>query len=434
MTKRLLAPTLPVAAALALAFFSSERAQEKPPLTGVVTGEGFTRVKIALPDAHTDGPARDAAREIVETVRADLDFSGFFEVVSPALYGSVAPTGRDRVPFDDWLSIGADHVALSRVARRQGRLDLQAWLFDNGAKQQLLARRYGGSEDLLRRVAHQLADDLVLHFTGKKGIAMTRIAFVSSHGKAKDLYLMDYDGRRVRRLTTSETINLTPAWSPVGERLAYVSWREGRPGLYVLEGDGRIRKVPTAGGTLNTSPEWAPDGNRLAYASNAEGNVEIYLAELSSGRSRRLTHSPGIDTSPTFSPNGREIAFTSDRSGTPQIYVMDVDGLNVRRLTTDGEYNESAAWSPRGDRLAYVTRSEGRRFDILLLDLATGATRRLTNGEGTNENPRWSPDGRHVVFASNRAGTFDIYTMDAAGGSARRLTRGADSITPDWSH
>ena len=90
------------------------------------------------------------------------------------------------------------------------------------------------------------------------------------------------------------------------------------------------------------------------------------------------------------------------------------------------------SWSPRGDRLAYVSRIEGR-FDVLVLDLATGAVTRLTHGEGSNEDPRWSPDGRHLVFASSRSGTYEIYTMAADGSAVRRLTRGEHGYTPDWS-
>jgi TolB protein len=182
---------------------------------------------------------------------------------------------------------------------------------------------------------------------------------------------------------------------------------------------------------MNSSPDWSPDGRRLVYTSIADGNAELFVLDLTSGRNTRLTRSSGIDTSPAWSPNGREIAFTSDRGGTPQIYLMDADGLNVRRISVDGNYNDSAAWSPRGDRLAYVSRVE-RKFQIQLMDVATGRVTPLTS-QGNNENPRFSPDGRHLVFASDRAGSYDIYTMAVDGTDVRRLTKGGDAFTPDWS-
>lgn len=401
-------------------------------LTGEVTGTG-ARVHIAIPGDRTGG----AQQEFIDTVRADLEFSGYFEVLGEERSGLVPAAGADGRPDHlAWQAAGADAIVGTRFTLQGGRIDLQARLFDAASGTLLLDKRYGGEAELLRRVAHRLADDLVRHYTGRPGLALSRIAFVSRHrsgaGEGKEIYVMDYDGRRVRRLTTTGTINLAPAWSPGGDELAFVSWRGRQPGVYVMSADGELGSLRTVGGELTSAPEWSPDGRLLAYSANVDGNAEIYLLDRAVGRNRRLTHHPSIDTAPAYSPNGREIAFTSDRAGNPQIYIMDTDGLNVRRVSMNGNYNDSAAWSPRGDQLAYTSRVEGR-FEIVILDLATGRTQQITRGEGNNENPRWSPDGRHLVFASSRRGTYDIYTMRADGTAVRRLTTGGESITPDWS-
>jgi TolB protein len=400
-------------------------------IRGVVEA-GVPQINIAVPGMTPPAGAEDATEEILQTLRDDLDFSGYFNVIDPSLYRLVAPADAGTVRFDDWLSIGADALVNLRLEAGAGRIDLEARLYDNESQSLLFARRYGGKSDLLRRVAHQLSDDLVRHYTGHSGVALTRIAFVSKYGEGKEIYLMDYDGNRIRRLTTTATINLSPAWSPKGGELAFMSWRSKQPGVFVISSTGELGHLATVGGELSSAPEWSPDGRRLAYTSDVDGNTEIYLLDRSSGRNTRLTRNAAIDTAPAFSPNGREIAFTSDRTGTPQIYIMDAEGLNVRRVSWTGSYNDSAAWWPRGDRLAFVSRIDGR-FDVMLLDLSTNEVTRLTWGEGNNENPRWSPDGRHIVFASNRDGRYDIYTMRTDGSDVRRLTRGGDSFTPDWS-
>jgi TolB protein len=407
---------------------------QEPPrrLEGLVESEGFSKIRIAVP-AATHGPAsRDVAREIVDALRADLTFSGFFDVIDPALYDLVPEPSGEGERFEDWISIGADALIRLNIPTAGSRIDLQAMLFDNASESMPFARRYSGQENLVRQVAHHLADDLVRHYTGRPGVSMTLIAFSSKHGDGKEIYLMDYDGRRIRRLTTTGTINLSPVWSPRGDELAYVSWRGRQPGVYVMSDAGKLGSLPTIGGELSAAPDWSPDGKRLVYSSDLHGNTEIYLLTRATGRNTRLTRNPAIDTAPAFSPNGREIAFTSDRSGTPQIYLMDAEGLNVRRLSWEGSYNDSAAWSPNGDRLAYASRIDGR-FEIVVLELATDRLQRLTWGAGNNENPRWSPDGRHIVFSSNRAGTYDIYTMRADGRDLRRLTKGGNCFTPDWS-
>ena len=397
----------------------------------VISGTGFTKIKIAIPEPSAEGALKATAHELAQTLRDDLAFSGYFEVLDPALY-PLAASSKETTPEQKWASLGAAAVVDGAVAVTSGRVDYRARLANTNPATTLFNRRYGGPTDLARRVAHQVADDVVQQLTGQPGIALTWIAFVSKHEKGKEVYMMDYDGQRVRRITSTGSISLMPTWSPVAQRLAYMSWRTGPPSIDILEADGRISRAPTAGGTMNISPDWSPDGRKIVYASNASGNSEIYVLDIPTGKSSRLTNSPAIDTSPSYSPRGREIAFTSDRSGAPQIYVMDAEGLNPRRLTTGDEYADAAAWSPKGDKIAYASRHDGK-LDIMLVDVATGATTKLTHAEGSNENPRWSPDGRHIVFASNRLGSFDIYTMRVDGSDVKRLTQGGDCFTPDWS-
>jgi TolB protein len=395
-------------------------------ITGRVEGETYSKVRIAVTAAGAN------SAEIAAIVREDLEFSGFFDVIDPGLYSLVPPSEDGKERHEDWISIGADALVRVQASPADLRVDLQARLYDNASTGLLFARRYGGREELVRLVAHQLSDDLVRHYTGRSGVSMTRIAFSSKHGDGKEIYLMDYDGRRIRRITTTGTINISPAWSPQGDELAYVSWRGRQPGVYVMNSQGVLGSLKTVGGELSAAPDWSPDGRKLVYSSDIDGNTELYVLDRPSGRNSRLTRSPAIDTAPAFSPNGREIAFTSDRSGSPQIYLMDAEGLSVRRIPWSGSYNDSAAWSPKGDRLAYASRIDGR-FEIVVLDVASDRLVRLTRGEGNNENPRWSPDGRHIVFSSNRAGTYDIYSMMADGSDVRRLTRGGNCFTPDWS-
>ena len=421
-----------LAAAVALRFAT---AQESAPrqLRDVIEGKGFAQVKIALPEFEASAGDRAAAREFVETIRDDLSFSGYFDVVDPVLYGKVPADSKGAVPYDDWLAVGADAVTQGNYVTHDGRIEVEARLFDNPSKARTFGMKYSGTSDLLRRVAHQVSDDLIKQYTGRPGVAMTRIAYVAKHNGGKEIYIMDYDGQRIRRLTTSGTINLFPVWSPEGNRLAFVSWRGKQPGIRIMDADGQLTSVPALRGELNSTPSWFPDGKRLAFSSDAERNSEIYTLTLASGQTTRLTRSPAIDTSPAVSPTGRQIAFTSDRGGSPQVYVMDPEGLNVSRLSPEGNYNDSPAWSPRGDRIVYASRIDGR-FKLVVLDLESRSITQLTRGNGNDEDPRWSPDGRHIVFSSNREGSYDIYVITPDSGAIRRLTRGGDSVTADWSH
>ncbi len=374
-----------------------------------------------------------------QTLIDDLAYSGFFEVVDPARTAAMPPPDPDAPDLAPWRAAGAEAVVAPKLTSQGSQLTLEGRLFDTASGQMVMGKRYGGEAEIARRIAHRLANDIIQHFTGQPGVALSRIAFVSRYKDGKELYVMDYDGQRIRRLTSTGTINLSPAWSPDGTRLAFLSFRQKFPAIFVLEADGSITRLPTAGGDLNSSPDWSPDGSRIAYSSSRDGNSEIYVMDNAAGgegvarRERRLTHDPGIDCAPTWSPRGREIAFTSDRTGSPQIYVMDADGGNVRRLTYEGRRNDSPSWSPRGDQLAYVSRIEGK-YALMIFDIGTQKSRAvIPPGNFNCEDPRWSPDGRHLTFASDREGTYDIYTVDIDGSNLRRLTKGIPSFTPDWS-
>jgi TolB protein len=418
--------------ALCIAVAPAAAQDDKADLRIRISG-GAEAIKIGLPVPTTPGH-QASVDEIVQTIRDDLSFSGWFQVVDPSLYRLVKQPDSAGEPFEAWESIGVDDGFVRfEIKVVDERIDLTARLYDVKSKSLIRAWRYGGSVDLRRRVAHTMSDEIILNYTGRKGVAMTRIAFVSKHGTGKEVYLMDYDGARVRRLTTSDTINLSPAWSPDGSELAWVSWHKRQPGVFLMNTEGKLLNLPTVGGELSSSPDWAPDGKKIAYTSDIDGNSEIYLLDRTTGKNTRLTRHGGIDTAPAISPNGREIAFTSDRTGRPHVYLMGIDGLNVRRISWDGVYNESPAWSPDGAKLAFVSRIEGV-FQIMVLEMETKKTTRLTFGSGNNENPRWSPDGRHLVFASNRGnGRYAIYTMRADGSQAEQLTTGRDAYTPDWS-
>ena len=304
---RLLAPIVCTVASLLLATLAvpiSTHAQGEPApkpggLSGVISGSGFTKIKIAVPDPSAEPLLQGTAREIAQTLRDDLAFSGYFEVLDPALYPLAAASPEAQLE-EKWSSLGAASVVLGTLNVASGRVDLRARLFNTTPAATLFNRRYGGPSDLARRVAHQVADDIVQQLTGQPGIALTWIAFVSKHGTGKEVYMMDYDGQRVRRITSTGSINLMPTWSPVAQRLAYMSWRTGAPAIDILESDGRIDRARTVGGTMNISPDWSPDGRLIVYASNASGNSEIYVLDIAAGRSARLTNSPAIDTSPSM--------------------------------------------------------------------------------------------------------------------------------------
>lgn len=434
MTKK-----MPMLAALVLlAVVPLQAAPQDPngPQIGLkITGAAQRQIPLAIPplrlSAGAARDANDAGALIRQVLEADLVYSGLFNVLPPSLYAAVTQVA-DRIPFRDYAAVGAQGIVHGTVGG-SGDLVVEGLLFDSRSEALIMGKRYRGTAVLARDIAHRLANDITMAYTGRSGVSLSRIVLVGKIGQAKEIFVMDYDGDDLNQITKNKSLNLSPVWSPDGKRLAFVSYKKGSPRLYVYNGDdGNTTDMSPSGSELCVAPDWSPDGRLIAFSSASQGESEIYVLDVATGKSRQITHTRGSDTSPAWSPTGREIAFTSDRSGRPHIWVMDAEGANVRRVTTEGEYNDSAAWSPSGDKLVYASRIQGR-FDILVLDIASGNVARLTQNAGNNENPRWSRDGRHIVFSSNRTGTYRLYTMDADGNRQEMIETRFEASMPDWS-
>jgi TolB protein len=174
----------------------------------------------------------------------------------------------------------------------------------------------------------------------------SRLAIVMSDGGASDIYTVRADGRRLRRLTNSRSIEVSPAWSPDGEQLAFVSDRTGSPQIYVMNADGERARRLTFDGGYNTHPAWSPDGRWIAYETRVNGQFDIWLTDPEGTVNIPLITHPRSDESPAWSPNSRKLVFSSTRRGRADLYVVDRDGSNLLRLTAGAGNNTSPSWGP----------------------------------------------------------------------------------------
>jgi TolB protein len=398
---------------------------------------GGKKLNIAIPEFTlvSAGDPRELRKKLPEVVGADLRFSALFSVVS----GSPPLPANDpdalKKAWSEFAAAGA-HAGLHALLTLQGdRAEVEMRLYDLTSPDQRLvaSKRLALPASEARRLAHKIADEVVYQFTGEPGIAETKIAYVSDASGAKELYAMDYDGAGVQRLTVTDSINLSPAWSPDARSVAFTSYMRGYPYLYRLFVFERRPTQLLAGFLgINTTPAWSPDGKFVAMTLSKDGNPEIHVLNVATGAIRRLTNHWGIDTEPSWAPTGREIAFVSERLGTAQIFVMDAEGTNVRRVTFAGGFNTQPRWSPKGDQIVYTSRLG--THDLWIVSPDGSNPRRLTEGQGSNESASWAPNGRHLVFQSNRSGKWQLFTMLADGSEQQPLTRGAgESTSPSWS-
>ncbi|MDA8016857.1 MAG: hypothetical protein MPN21_05350 [Thermoanaerobaculia bacterium] len=402
-----------------------------------LTTGGRAAVRLAYPAGEVDealsGDYLAAAQEIEQTLRDDLAQTKLFDTQGPAELSVLVLTGQRDADFDQYASLGNEVILLTSVSREGDRVVLQGWVYDLDSKQSILGKRYRGTLEQARKVAHTLMDALYYQFMGRHSLALTNFVFQSDRSGYQELFLMDYDGHNQHQISRHKSTSGFSDWSAQNDAIAYLSYFSGTAGIYYVDIAAGGTKVPIyTEGTLNLSPSFSPDGRRVAFASSVESNIDIFLCDRACVAPQRITTSRAIDTNPAWSPDGAQIAFSSSRSGRPHIYVMKIDGSDVRRISFEGDYNEGANWSPDGRHLVYASR-QNNRFRVATTDLISLDTKIVAQGPKSYEEPTFSPDGSKIAFTVRQGREAQIFVMDSDGNNWRQLTYEGNNSSPDWS-
>jgi Tol biopolymer transport system component len=187
-----------------------------------------------------------------------------------------------------------------------------------------------------------------------------------SKPKDPEIYVMNADGSRVRRVTQMsstdpayETDLVWPIWSPDGKRLVFevkhysAADPPNRRALFIVDVDGsELRQLTPWSLNAGGRPDWSPDGSQILFRTISLSNRHhgnLYTIRPDGTGLRQLTHYPAPKTvlNGSFSPDGKWIAFSRFSSEPyPAVYVMRADGSGVRRLSSQVAIYD-LDWGPR---------------------------------------------------------------------------------------
>ena len=248
-----------------------------------------------------------------------------------------------------------------------------------------------------------------------------------AYDSAGDIWVMGPDGGDPRQLTSGDTVDSSPVWSPDGTRLAYWTQasRSAPASLVVVDADGANRDTVATNTTAQVpwKTDWKPDGSALAYslcpldASSDTCDEVVFVAEVD-GSGPQLIGDPSIAASrPDWSPDGTRLAFNgTPAGGAPNAYVMGPDGSGIRRLAglPDGDAF-LVDWAPDGSGI--VTQA-GDPTRIWFAAADDSNSRELSTGPGSDFIAWWSPDGTEVAFLKGRT---QLAVNSADGSESRAL-------------
>ncbi len=215
-------------------------------------------------------------------------------------------------------------------------------------------------------------------------ISHDKIAFAY----AGEIWVSDFDGQNLLRLTSTPAVESNPCFSPDGLWIAFNSNRSGVQSVYIVPSAGGSPKRLTWYPAAATVCGWSPDGSRVLYSTSRDNPptsfARLWTVSVEGGPSSPVSQQWAADGS--FSPDGKQIVI--DR-----IQRWDVEWRNYRG---------------------------GQNTPLIILDLSDQSEKLLPNESTMDIRPLWL--GNKIFFLSDRDNTSNIWAYNPSSGELAQVT------------
>jgi TolB protein len=159
------------------------------------------------------------------------------------------------------------------------------------------------------------------------------VAMILSGSGNSEVYVSNADGKQLRRLTRSASLEADPGWSPDGRRLIFTSDQLGGPQIYTMDVQGRaMSRVRTDISRNCSEPVWNPrDSSQIAFTAAIGGEFEVAVYSFTENKSRIVSKGAGDAVHPAWLRDGRHLVYTERTPRTSRLMILDtVTGKRVR--------------------------------------------------------------------------------------------------------
>lgn len=162
-----------------------------------------------------------------------------------------------------------------------------------------------------------------------------QVAMILSGSGNSEIYLTNSDGRQLRRLTRSASLEADASWSPDGRRIIFTSDQMGGPQIYTMDVQGRsVSRVRTDISRNCSEPTWNPvDPDLIAFTAAVGGEFEVAVYSFKQNKSTILSKGAGDAVHPVWLRDGRHLIYTERTPRTSRLMILDTQTGNRARLS-----------------------------------------------------------------------------------------------------
>ncbi|MBR1769448.1 MAG: S9 family peptidase [Bacteroidales bacterium] len=298
-----------------------------------------------------------------------------------------------------------------------------------------------------------------------------------------EVYIMDKDGKNVKRLTETKNSEFNVIFNPKGDKIGFIYADEQGVNIYQMNLDGtdRTKISDFKEGDLEGFA-YSPDGTKILYVRGIEKQDKYaYLKEGLAKTTGRVNDDlmyrhwdNWVDNVPqpfvaefdgkkvaegtnllagteyespmrpwggmeqlSFSPDSKKIAYTCRKktgkdyaySTNSDIFLYDIESKEVKNLSEGMMgYDQNPVFSLDGKYLAWESMErdgyEADKIRLILCNLSTGEIDYMTKDFDQNANSIvFAADSKSMYFISDYHGRDNIYKMNIADKSIKQLTK-----------
>lgn len=249
-----------------------------------------------------------------------------------------------------------------------------------------------------------------------------------------NLWLIDFDGKNNRPLTTGNHNARAPKWSNDGKKIVYLSnHADNKTKLYLMWLDSRESMALTNGVHAPSQVAWSGDDKHLVFTQFVAKSKSSLVKMPAKPEGAQWNNAPIYIDDMTYRADGRGYI----KPGNQQIFSLPIDGGTPRQLTASDHNHQSPIWSADKKSIFFTANLhknhefEPLNAEIYQLNLADLSINALTDRFGPDTNAMLSPDGKKLAYMGFDD-TFqghsirELYTMDVNGKNHRLISSQLD--------